>query len=1121
MGTGYTRNDVDNNIADGNVINAADFDGEFNAIVTAFSTSGHTHDGTTAEGGPISIIGPGQDITVSATIVSPKSNNAIDLGTDALEFKDIYIAGVAYIEGLGRDLLVVGTNKIEFRDPAIHINSTADGELDIVADGTIFLTADAITFGEGTETDIVLTFNATSNDGLITWMEDEDYFQFSDDILLSSTEKVQFGDPASFIQQSGDGVLRIDGEATIDLNASTAVLVSHDLKLDSDDAILGFGVNNDVTLTHIPDAALLLNDAIALQFRDNALAINSSANGQLDIIADVSLEITTPILNFDTDGQVIKFGAGDDVTLTHVHDTGLLLNDAMKIQFNDASQFIHGSSATVLSLGATAEINLTATAIDINGTLDVSGDATFNGTTNTFVSATSTKPVVVIKNTTDDASASTLRFEKDRDSANGATGDDIGTIEFKAGDSGATQEVFASILGEADVATSGQESGKLTFSVSSHDGGLEEALILVGGSLDTEVDVTIAKGLDSVTNVTGHLNVGHDFDVTGDAVIDGTALVTGVLTTTAATVFNGGFAANDGSTISTADNTDTLTLISTDADANSGPNLNLYRNSASPEDNNATGAIAFSGMNVASGANEIVDYANIEAFSLDVTDGTEDGELTFYTILAGTKVNRLDLNSTETIINSPGVDLDFRVESNNTAHLLFADGGEDIVGIGTPTPVPSNVAYKRAALHIHQEQGGSTGSQVHMTNAATGAAAGNGMFIAMWQDDDVYFTNQESDGNIKFATGGNNNVLVLDAAGAATFSSTVTADGGIDVDNFHIDGTTVALSSGNLTIDAEAGDIVLDAHGNDFILKSGATGIVLVAGDNTSGDFFMRVETADKNFLINGTDGSTAITALNLDMADAGDATFNRNIGLGASDVSIDTRLHIDACPDGKVITLEQSGRKSAIGTFFSPGSTLSRLDFFLSDGNQNGGNNNRMSILSSGDVQVKTGNLVVGTAGKGIDFSAYGAGDDIDNNLLNDYEEGTFTPVYVATGTAFGAITHDTQSGYYTRIGNVVNFSLVLRTDAFTLGSGSGSVIINGLPFSAAGIDTFPVAINAQSGWTNYMPFSGWVSSTVITLTNNAGGSDRTGYRTIPVANMTDGLDKNRIYLTGTYMTS
>ena len=183
------------------------------------------------------------------------------------------------------------------------------------------------------------------------------------------------------------------------------------------------------------------------------------------------------------------------------------------------------------------------------------------------------------------------------------------------------------------------------------------------------------------------------------------------------------------------------------------------------------------------------------------------------------------------------------------------------------------------------------------------------------------------------------------------------------------------------------------------------------------------------------------------------------------------------------------------------------------------------LQVFVGGDVEVSNGNLVIGTAGKGIDFSNQtrsaltGVGNHVE--ILDHYEEGTFTPVYVATGTAFGAITHDTQSGYYTRIGNVVNFSLVLRTDAFTLGSGSGSVIINGLPFSAAGIDTFPVAINAQSGWTNYMPFSGWVSSTVITLTNNAGGSDRTGYRTIPVANMTDGLDKNRIYLTGTYITN
>ena len=83
-------------------------------------------------------------------------------------------------------------------------------------------------------------------------------------------------------------------------------------------------------------------------------------------------------LRLNTDGHIIKFGADNDVSLTHVADAGLLLNSTMKLQFNDASQFIQGSSATVLSIGATNEIDLTATAVDLNGTLDVSGTSQFN-----------------------------------------------------------------------------------------------------------------------------------------------------------------------------------------------------------------------------------------------------------------------------------------------------------------------------------------------------------------------------------------------------------------------------------------------------------------------------------------------------------------------------------------------------------------------------------------------------------------------------------------------------------------------------------------------------------------------------------------------------------------------
>jgi len=79
------------------------------------------------------------------------------------------------------------------------------------------------------------------------------------------------------------------------------------------------------------------------------------------------------------DGALIYFGDAQDTTLTHADGSGLTLNSTNKLMFNDASQFVQGSSATVLSIGATDEIDLTATAIDINGTVDISGTLTQGG----------------------------------------------------------------------------------------------------------------------------------------------------------------------------------------------------------------------------------------------------------------------------------------------------------------------------------------------------------------------------------------------------------------------------------------------------------------------------------------------------------------------------------------------------------------------------------------------------------------------------------------------------------------------------------------------------------------------------------------------------------------------
>ena len=98
--TGYVRKDTTNNIADGNVINAADLDSEFDGVQDAFNAStGHKHDGTAGEGAPINELGPTQDVTVSSTLLAPKTTNTVDIGSSALKFKDLFLAGNASVGG--------------------------------------------------------------------------------------------------------------------------------------------------------------------------------------------------------------------------------------------------------------------------------------------------------------------------------------------------------------------------------------------------------------------------------------------------------------------------------------------------------------------------------------------------------------------------------------------------------------------------------------------------------------------------------------------------------------------------------------------------------------------------------------------------------------------------------------------------------------------------------------------------------------------------------------------------------------------------------------------------------------------------------------------------------------
>lgn len=98
-----------------------------------------------------------------------------------------------------------------------------------------------------------------------------------------------------------------------------------------------------------------------------------------------------------------------------------------------------------------------------------------------------------------------------------------------------------------------------------------------------------------------------------------------------------------------------------------------------------------------------------------------------------------------------------------------------------------------------------------------------------------------------------------------------------------------------------------------------------------------------------------------------------------------------------------------------------------------------------TGDQTIVNGNLVIGTAGKGIDFSINPAAAGMTSELFNDYETGTWTPAVTPTGG--GSVAYNTQSGFYTKVGNVVTVNAWIGGS--TLSSPLGDVSLTGFPFA------------------------------------------------------------------------
>ena len=250
------------------------------------------------------------EITLAANELSPNTSDGIALGTGSKMWSDLFLAsggvmnfnnGNVTMTHSADTLTVVGATVAFTASTAV----TVSNDLKLVSDSAVL--------GFGADNDTTLTH--TDGTGL----------------TLNSTNKLTFGDAASFIQQSSNGVLRIDGEATIDLNASTEVNVS---------------------------AALTVGGRVVTDDSTNATSTTDGSlqtDGGLSVVLDAIFGDDVSLLS---DSAVINMGAGNDVTFTHDGTTGATITGTPMVYESKGASALANDTHTGLVLEFIAHENL-------------------------------------------------------------------------------------------------------------------------------------------------------------------------------------------------------------------------------------------------------------------------------------------------------------------------------------------------------------------------------------------------------------------------------------------------------------------------------------------------------------------------------------------------------------------------------------------------------------------------------------------------------------------------------------------------------------------------------------------------------------------------------------------
>ena len=309
---------------------------------------------------------------------------------------------------------------------AFHVSSGHTHDGSTTGDGGPIskLYSNTLTFGTNANTDIAVTFNATTNDGVLTWMEDEDYFKFSDDILVDSAEKVLFRDSAIYIHSSTDGQLDLVADTEIQIAATTVDLngnldVSGTLKvgsgatvstiLDEDD----FATNSDTALATQQSVKAYVDAQVATVPTGDITAVTAgtglSGGGTtgavtLDIDATVatltgsqvlaSKTLTSPVLNTGVSGTAVL----DEDNMASDSNTQLATQQSIKayvdtqvatVPTGDITAVVAGTGLSGGATSGSATLNIdTATTADLTTSQTLTNKILTSPVINTGISGT-------------------------------------------------------------------------------------------------------------------------------------------------------------------------------------------------------------------------------------------------------------------------------------------------------------------------------------------------------------------------------------------------------------------------------------------------------------------------------------------------------------------------------------------------------------------------------------------------------------------------------------------------------------------------------------------------------------------------------------------------------------